>query len=107
MTTLEQRVPDASHSEVGGLVCGAADDAVRTDDPASRRDRAVVLADVDAVGAGGEGRVGPVVDDEERAVLRAQGAGLRGGREDFLVGRRLVAELEHVDAPTERGGEDL
>ena len=50
------------------------------------RDRLVVLSDVHAVRARGDGQVGPVVQDEERAVLVAQGAKRRGRGEDLVVG---------------------
>ena len=55
-----------------------------------------------AVGAGRDREVGPVVQDEERAVLVAQRAEGRGGGEDLVVGRVLLAQLEHVHAARER-----
>ena len=68
---------------------------------------AVVLADVHAVGAGGHGEVGPVVDDEQRAGLGAQLAGARGARRASRRRAPLVAQLEDVDAARERGGQDV
>ena len=75
----------------------APDDAAGADHGAGRGDVAVVLADVDAVGPRGDGEVGPVVDDEQRAGGGAQLAGRLRGGEELGVGRVLVAQLEDVD----------
>ena len=69
---------DRPHAEVVGAVGRAAracvdvvgrdaDDRAGAEDGARRRDREVVLPEVDAVGVRGAGHVGPVVHDEQRA----------------------------------------
>ncbi len=77
---------------------GAADEFARTDDFAGGCERAVVLAEVDAVGIEGGGEGGEIIEDEGNsggAAKRQQAAGdtLDGG-EVFAFG----AELEEVGA---------
>src|SRR4051794_24975675 len=75
-----------------------ADEALRADGAPSLLERRILLADVDAVGAGPLHERGPVVEDEEGAVLGTRAPeGLRRAHE--VVGRQLlVAELDDVDA---------
>ena len=70
-------------------------------------DRHVVLADVHAVGAGGERQVGPVVEPEERAVCVARRAEPLGGGQQLGVGRGRIAQLHHVHAALERGAQQV
>ena len=66
-------------------------------------DRHVVLADVDAVGAAGLDQVGPVVEEEERPVTSAARAKRLATRDQLLgAARRLLAQLDHVDAAAQR-----
>ena len=58
------------------------------------RDRRVVLADVDAVGAGVGNQVGSVVEDEQRAVLGGSGGKPPARAHDLLVGGVLHPQLE-------------
>ena len=90
-----------------GRVRGAPDDALRADGRAGRGRLAVVLADVDAVGAARLHQVGPVVEHEQRAVRVGGGAELARGRHEPVVGERLVAQLDHVDAAADRRREEL
>ena len=68
--------------------------------------RAVVLADVDAVGAAGGDEVGPVVEDEERAVRVGGGPELARRRDQGVVAERLVAQLDDVGAAAQGGLEE-
>ena len=70
-------------------------------------DRQVVLAEVDAVGAGRERHVEPVVDDERHAARRAQRLELARDLEVAPRVGMLVAELDQVHAARERGRDDL
>ena len=88
-----------------GAVGGQADERVGPGDCARLGDRAVVLADVHAVGAGRGDEVGPIVEDEQRASDLAPLARDGGSGEDLLVGRVLAAQLEDVDAAAQRGRE--
>ena len=83
-----------------------ADEPVRSHGRPRLGDGDVVLADVDAVGAGGRGQVRAVVDDEQRAVLVADRPHLGRGGEQLVVGRRLVAQLHDVDTPAQRVGQE-
>ena len=65
-------------------------------------DRRVVLADVDAVGAAGLDQVGPVVEEEERAVASAAARETAAAARAALASRRLLAQLDHVDAAAQR-----
>ena len=71
---------------------------VGADDPPRVADRDVVLAEVDAVGAGQAGEVGPVVEDEPGPGLGRQDPDLAGAGEQLAVGEALLAELDHVGA---------
>jgi hypothetical protein len=93
--------------DLPGRVGGQADEDVGPDDLTRLGHRRVVLADVHAVGAGGRGDVGPVVDDEQRPRLRAQVAGDRARGQQRVVGRRLVAQLEQVGAARKGGLQNL
>ena len=90
---------------------GAADQRSGPDDVAGDRQREVVLPEVQHVGAGGPGDVGPVVDRQQRAVA-ARGVGehlerselvARLQRSELLLARRaLVAQLDDVDPAGQR-----
>ena len=95
---------------------GPADQPAGADDVAGDRQRQVVLAEVQHVGARGAGDVGPVVDGEQRAVPpRRVGEHLERGEfaarlqraELLLAGRALVAQLDDVDAARQRGVGEL
>ena len=93
----------AGRVDLRGRVGGQPDDAVGTDQGARLRHRHVVLADVDAVGAGCGHQVGPVVEDERHAVRAAHRA--RSGARWPRWPRRsasLSAQLDDVDAPAQR-----
>ena len=86
------------------------------DDVARHRQRQVVLAQVQHVGAGGAGDVGAVVDRQQRAVpaggvgedlqRRQLVAGLQ--RAELLLARRaLVAQLDDVHPAGQRGVGEL
>ena len=110
---LRRRLPDRADTDVvdgalgGGRdlllgVRGEADDRVGPKELARLLDRAVVLAEVDAVGVTGAGQVGVVVDDEEGAVGVADAAEVRGGPLDLRPSQLLLAQLEDIDAAAER-----
>jgi hypothetical protein len=91
---------------LGGRVRRAADDALGADQRACGGGGVVVLADVDAVGGARLHEVGPVVEDEQRAVRVGGGAeGARGGHEAVVV-ERLVAQLHEVGATAQSGVEE-
>ncbi len=69
--------------------------------------RGIVLADVDAVGVDCRGQIRSVVEDEQRAVLGAQGAKAPAGDEDLLVVGVLAAQLHDVDAALEGGAQKM
>ena len=75
---------------------------VVADDRAGSRDGAVVLADVNAVGAGLQRQVGAVVEDEQRSSGRAELARDRCVGQQLCRLRALVAQLEDVDAAAQR-----
>ena len=76
---------------------------VGADESRAPRDRHVVLADVHAVGAAGEREVGPVVHDEQRAVLVAQRRAAHAPARTSSSSRRvLVAQLHDVHAAAQR-----
>ena len=83
------------------------DDALGSDDRPRVGDRGVVLADVDAVGTGGDDKVGPVVEDEQRAVVGRGGGEPAPRGHDLLVGGVLHPQLDEVHAAGERAGEEL
>ena len=89
-------------STCSGVCVESADEQLGAGLRARRRDAAVVLADVHAVGARGAREVGPVVDDQQRARGVAELArDARRGEQVVVVGV-LVAQLEDVDAALER-----
>ena len=71
-----------------------------------QRDRCIVLPHVDTVGTRFEGQVGPVVEHEGHAVGTAHLGG-DAGRQGRPGLELLVAELDHVDAPRDAGGEEI
>ena len=73
---------------------------------AGRGGRAVVLPDVHAVGGARVDEVGPVVEDEQRAVRVGGGAERARRRDQPVVVERLVAQLHDVDAAAQRGVEE-
>ena len=89
-----------------GRVGRAADDPVRADRRARLRGRAVVLADVHAVGVARLHEVGAVVEDEQRAVRVGGGAERLRRLDQPVVGERLVAQLDQVGAAAQRGVEE-
>jgi hypothetical protein len=89
-----------------GCVRRASDDPLGADQRARGGGRAVVLADVHAVGGARVDEVGAVVEDEQRAVRVGGGAEVaRGGDQPFVV-ERLVAQLDHVGATAQRRVEE-
>ena len=86
---------------------GAPDDRGLPDRGARAGGRAVVLADVHAVGRARGDEVGPVVEHEQRAAGVGGRAELARGGDEPVVVERLVAQLDHVDAAADRGGEEL
>jgi hypothetical protein len=82
-----------------------ADDPVGADERSRLGDRRVALADVDAVGAGGDREVRAVVEDEQRSMLVARRAEPLGRAQDLVVARVLRAELHDVDAAAQGGVE--
>ena len=89
-----------------GRVRRAPDDPLGPDQRARRGGRAVVLADVHAVGGAGLHEVGAVVEDEQRAVRVGGGAERARGGDQPVVAERLVAQLDQVGAPAQRGVEE-
>ena len=82
----------------------------RAPSPASARASstpAVLLADVAAVGARRRHEVRAVVEDQQRPRVVAEAPRDRRGREQLVVGRGLVAQLDDVDAALQRPGEDV
>ena len=79
------------------------DEPLRTDERARLGDRRVVLADVDAVGRACFDEIGPVVEDEERAVAVARAPERRGCGDELRVRQLLLPELDDVDASAECG----
>ena len=90
---------------------GAADQRAGADDVAGDRQRQVVLAEMQHVGACRPRDVGPVVDREQRTVS-ARGVGEHLERGEFVAGlqrsvlpfpcRTLVTQLDDVDPACER-----
>ena len=70
-------------------------------------DGEVVLAEVDAVGLGGEGDIHAVVDDEASMVLAGDVPSTPGQGEEFGVGERLLSDLDLFGAGVEGGTEDV
>ena len=62
---------------------------------------------MDAVGARRDGEVGAVVDEEQRTGRRAERPRLGRGGEDLLVAGVLRAQLDEVDAASQRGLQHL
>ena len=89
-----------------GRVRRAPDDPLGPDQRARRGGRAVVLADVHAVGGAGLHEVGAVVEDEQRAVRVGGGAERARGGDQPVVVERLVAQLDEVGATAQRGVEE-
>ena len=92
--------------EMAAVIAGDADDAVGAEEPARLGIGRVLLADMDAVAAGGEREVGPVVHDEgDVARLRDRPQHV-GGAADRVVVDILEAKLHAGDvAGIERLGE--
>ena len=76
------------------FVAGHADDAIAPQEAPRLRAARILLADMDAVGAGGERQIRPVVEDEGDVGARANGEQARGGTKDDFVGDALEAELQ-------------
>ena len=115
-TRLGRGLPDRSHAQLVGLrgerrvellgrVGRQPDQQVGAELLARLGHGHVVLAEVHAVGAGRAREVGPVVEPEQRAVLVAERAEAGRRTQDLLVGRVLVAQLDHVDPAAQRGAE--
>ena len=114
------RLLDGGRGIWPAVVGGAADQRRSVaDDVAGHRQRQIVLAQVQHVGAGGPGDVGAVVDGEQCAVPAAASASISSAAsscaglqraESLLAGRALVAELDDVHPAGQRGvgefGED-
>ena len=97
-------------ADVAQLVeCGdrEAEQPIGPDERPRLRDRHVASADVNAVGTARLDEIRPVVEDEERAVLRARGSERPGSGDERVVGERLVAQLHDVDAAPQRRLEDV
>ena len=85
---------------------GAADRDVVAEDSPGVRHGEIVLAQVQDVGAGGEGDVRPVVDRQQRAVPGAL-FGDHGERGELGAGfQTFLAELDDVDPAGEGGGDE-
>ena len=84
-------------------MAGDADDAPQSEHAPRLVIGCVLLPDVDAVAAGGERQVGPVVHHEQRIVLVAQRAQPPARRHDLLVGPLLLAKLDEIH-PAAQGG---
>ena len=113
---LGRGLPDRSHAQLVGLrrqrrvellgrVGRQPDQQVGAELLARLGHGHVVLAEVHAVGACRAREVGPVVQPEQRAVLVAERAEAGRRAQDLLVGRVLVAQLDHVDPAAQRGAE--
>jgi hypothetical protein len=72
-------------------VCVERPSSSRSRYPAGRE---IVLAEVRAVGAGGQRQIEPVVDQKKRVGARGERADLRGPGEQLAVGRLLGAQLD-------------
>ena len=93
--------------DLTGGVGGEPDEHVGADDLAHLGYGHVGLPNVDTVGAHGGGDVGAVVEDEQRAVGVARvGRHARGFGEELVL-QVLLAQLNHVDAAGDRGGEEV
>ncbi len=88
-------------------VRGQADQPVRAGHGPRVRDVSVVLADMDAVRADRLHEVGPVVEDEQRAVRRRGGREPAAGGHDRVIAGVLHPQLDDVDAGPERAGQEL
>ena len=88
-----------------GRVGREPDDRVGTQQLAGGAHRQVVLAHVDAVGAGRECQVGPVVDDQQRPGVVARRARHGGRGQQRVVAGVLVAQLHDVDAAAQCGAQ--
>ena len=115
---LGRRLPDRTHAQLVGLRAQAGvellgrvgrqpDQQVGPDTAAHLGHRLVVLAHVDAVGPTLEREVGAVVEPEERIVLVADRAKASRRAQDRLVVGVLVAQLHHVHAAAQRGGQHV
>jgi hypothetical protein len=91
---------------MAGIVAGDPDDAVGADLAPRLGIGGVVLADMDAVGAGRGGDGGIVVDDEGDVAVLDDGAEAPGGAQEGGLVDVLQAKLDAGhDAADERGGE--
>ncbi len=86
------------------VVGGASDDGLRAEDLPGDPGREVVLAEMDAVGAGGQGDVRPVVDDEGDAVAAGHVLEPLGLLEDESS---LGPLLPQLDDPNPRGTDEV
>ncbi len=77
---------------------GETDEPLAADRPPCVGERCIALADVHAVGARRVNEVGPVVQDEERAVRVARAPERLGSAHEIVVPERLVTQLHDVDA---------
>ena len=100
------RIGADGFGQLGRGVRGQPDDGVRPEDPPAQRDRCIVLADVDAVGAHLEGEVGSIVHHEGDAEVRAQSGSLTSGSDHVDGIMVLVAQLDDVDAARDAVGEE-
>ncbi len=78
---------------------GEPDQHLRADDLANLLRRQVVLAEMDAVGAGLDGGPRSVVDDQHRSDPLAQGPRRVGDGRQLFVSKTLLAQLNDRDAP--------
>jgi hypothetical protein len=79
---------------------------IRPDQRSRLGDRHVTAADVNAVRTARFDEIRPVVEDEERAVLRARGSERLGSGDERIVVERLVPQLHDVHAAPQRRFED-
>ena len=80
-------------------VCREPHEPIVAHEHARPGDRDVVLAHVDAVGLARRDEVGPVVEDEQRAVSVARFTEVAGCGDEPVVVEALVAKLDDVHAP--------
>jgi hypothetical protein len=79
------------------------EDGVGAEQAAGERNGRVVLADVDAVGGDVEGEVGPIIEDERHAAIRADRLDEAGPRQKRHRLEMLLTQLHDVDPAGDAG----
>ena len=93
--------------DVVQAVGAEAEEALGSPELAHRPRGQVVLADVEAVGAGEKGHVEPVVDQDRHAVTRRALADVVDPLEEIAVRHVRLADLQELDPGLERLFEDV